>query len=86
MAAMTQLNARVPGELAAAVRASAERAGMSIGDYVTSVLEADQAGASGGQEMREARARLHAAAAYKKWLSDGCPEAKAMSMDEVFGA
>ncbi|MEU8890564.1 hypothetical protein [Streptomyces sp. NPDC048442] len=81
----TQLNARVPEELAVRVRASASRAGMSIGDYVASVLEADQAAASGGQELREARARMHAAAAYRRWMADGQPESGAMSMDEVFG-
>ncbi|MFI0977487.1 hypothetical protein ACH4SP_10710 [Streptomyces sp. NPDC021093] len=83
--ATTQLNARVPEELAAQVRASASRAGMSIGDYVASVLEADQAAAAGSRELREARARMHAAAAYRKWLAAGQPESGAMSMDEVFG-
>ncbi|MFH8572930.1 hypothetical protein [Streptomyces sp. NPDC017993] len=83
--ATTQLNARVPEELAAAVRASASRAGMSLADYVASVLEADQAAASGSPELREARAQMHAAAAYKKWMSDGQPETGAMSMGEVFG-
>ncbi|MGW0562938.1 hypothetical protein ACWDZ4_20520 [Streptomyces sp. NPDC003016] len=83
--ATTQLNARVPEELAAAVRASATRAGMNIGDYVASVLEADQAAAS-SPELREARAQMHAAAAYKKWVSNGRSEDGTMSMGEVFGA
>jgi hypothetical protein len=82
----TQLNTRVPIELADQVRSAAERAGMDIGDYVASVLEADLAAASGSQEMREARARMHAAVAYKRWMSDGQPEQGAMSMGEVFGA
>ncbi|WP_327359669.1 hypothetical protein [Streptomyces sp. NBC_01304] len=83
--ATTQLNARVPEELAAAVRASATRAGMSIGDYVASVLEADQAGAS-SPELRDARARMHAAAAYRKWKANGQSEDGALTMDEVFDA
>ncbi|MEV0487371.1 hypothetical protein AB0I69_43065 [Streptomyces sp. NPDC050508] len=83
--ATTQLNARVPEELADAVRASASRAGMNIGDYVISVLEADQA-ASSNPELHEARARMHAAAAYRKWKANGQPEDGAMTMDEVFGA
>ncbi|MCX5205342.1 hypothetical protein OG897_28275 [Streptomyces sp. NBC_00237] len=83
--ATTQLNARVPEELAARVRASASRAGMNIGEYVASVLEADQAAASGSPELREARARMHAAVAYRKWLADDRSEKDAMSMDEVFG-
>lgn len=83
--AKTQLNSRVPIELADRVRLAAERAGMDIGDYVASVLEADLAAASGSPEMREARARMHAAVAYKKWLGDGRPEQGSMDMDEVFG-
>jgi hypothetical protein len=35
--------------------------------------------------MREARARMHAAVAYRKWLEGGRREDGAMSMDEVFG-
>jgi hypothetical protein len=84
--ATTQLNARVPEELAAQVRDSAQRAGMSLGDYVTEVLAADQAAATGGEELRRARANMHAAAAYKKWLVSGQSEEGAMTMDEVFSA
>jgi hypothetical protein len=84
--ATTQLNARVPEELAEQVRAAAARAGMNIGDYVSEVLAADQAAATGSQELRQARARMHAAAAYKKWMSAGQPEQGAMSMGEAFGA
>ncbi|MFE2101664.1 hypothetical protein [Streptomyces sp. NPDC059468] len=83
--ALTQLNARVPEELAASVRASAQRAGMSVQDYVADVLAADQAAAEGPEEMRQARARMHAAVAYQRWMNSGQSEAGAMSMDEVFG-
>ncbi|MEU7061372.1 toxin-antitoxin system HicB family antitoxin [Streptomyces sp. NPDC046197] len=82
---LTQLNTRVPKELADKVRTAAKRAGMSINDYVTEVLAADQAAAEGPEEMRQARARMHAAVAYKKWLDSGRSEADAMDMDEVFG-
>ncbi|MFD7763574.1 hypothetical protein [Streptomyces microflavus] len=81
----TQLNTRVPEELAAAVRASASRAQMTIGDYVASVLEADQAAVS-SPDLRQARAQMHAAAAYRKWLANGKSEDGAMGMDEVFDA
>ncbi|MBG7704931.1 hypothetical protein HCJ76_44420 [Streptomyces sp. MC1] len=83
--ALTQLNARVPEELAQAVRDSAQRAGMSVQDYVADVLAADQAAADGPEELRRARASMHAAVAYERWLSTGRSEAGAMSMDEVFG-
>ncbi|MGX1886515.1 hypothetical protein [Streptomyces sp. NPDC055287] len=84
--ATTQLNARVPEELAEQVRAAAARAGMSIGDYVSDVLAADQAAASGSPALREARAQMHALAAYKKWKATGQSEEGAMDMSEVFGA
>ncbi|WP_433860159.1 hypothetical protein [Streptomyces kronopolitis] len=84
--AKTQLNARVQPELAEQVRAAASRSGMEISDYIASVLEADLAAASGSADMREARARMHAAVAYKKWKADGQPETGAMEMAEVFGA
>ncbi|MET9528247.1 hypothetical protein [Streptomyces coeruleorubidus] len=83
--AKTQLNARVPEELADEVRSAATKAGMDIGDYITAVLQADLAAASGSPELREARARMHAVAAYNKWNTTGRSEAGAMSMDEVFG-
>ncbi|MER7937926.1 MULTISPECIES: hypothetical protein [unclassified Streptomyces] len=82
--ALTQLNARVPEELAASVRARAQRAGMSVQDYVADVLAADEVAAEGPEEMRRARADMHAAVAYRRWLADGRSEAGAMSMDEVF--
>ncbi|QDN84371.1 hypothetical protein [Streptomyces sp. RLB3-6] len=84
--ALTQLNTRVPEELAGKVRAAAQRRGMSVQDYVADVLEADQAAADGPEEMREARARMHAAVAYRKWLEGGRSEDGAMDMGEVFGA
>ncbi|MGV9703912.1 hypothetical protein [Streptomyces sp. NPDC003483] len=84
--ALTQLNTRVDQELADKVRASAKRRGMSVQDYVADVLEADQAAADGPEEMREARASMHAAVAYKKWLDSGRSEEGAQTMDEVFGA
>jgi hypothetical protein len=84
--AKTQLNARVPEELADEVRSAASRAGMDIGDYVAAVLEADLAAASGSQELRQARANMHAAAAYKKWLASEKSEEGAMGMEEVFNA
>ncbi|MFE1294042.1 MULTISPECIES: hypothetical protein [unclassified Streptomyces] len=84
--AKTQLNARVPEELANEVRSAASKAGMEIGDYIAAVLEADLAAASGGEELRRARANMHAAAAYKKWMAGGQSEEGAMSMGEVFGA
>lgn len=83
--ALTQLNARVPEELAKSVRDSAQRAGMSVQDYVADVLAADQAAAEGSEELRRARASMHAAVAYKRWLGTGQSEAGAMSMGEVFG-
>ncbi|MGW0757162.1 hypothetical protein ACWD1Y_11840 [Streptomyces sp. NPDC002814] len=84
--AKTQLNARVPEELANEVRSAATKAGMDIGEYIAAVLEADLAAASGGEDLRRARASMHAAAAYKKWMAGGQSEDGAMSMDEVFGA
>jgi hypothetical protein len=75
----------VPEELAEQVRAAAARAGMNIGEYVTEVLAADQAAASGGEELRRARAHVHAAAAYKKWLGSGQSKEGSMDMGEVFG-
>ncbi|MFE9500785.1 hypothetical protein [Streptomyces collinus] len=83
--ALTQLNTRVPEELAASVRARAQRAGMSVQDYVADVLAADEEAAEGPEDMRQARARAHAAVAYKRWLGTGRSEAGAMTMDEVFG-
>ncbi|MET7827025.1 hypothetical protein ACFWA4_04905 [Streptomyces sp. NPDC060011] len=84
--ALTQLNTRVDQELADKVRASAQRRGMSVQDYVADVLEADQAAADGPEDLRDARARMHAAVAYRKWKDGGKSEDGAMSMDEVFGA
>ncbi|MEV6020041.1 MULTISPECIES: toxin-antitoxin system HicB family antitoxin [unclassified Streptomyces] len=81
-----QLNTRVDQELADKVRASAQRAGMSLNDYVTGVLEADQAAADGPDDLREARARMHARVAYQKWIASGRPETGSMTMGEVFGA
>lgn len=83
--ALTQLNARVPEELADKVRDSAKRANMSVQDYVADVLAADQAAAEGPEELRQARARMHAVVAYNRWKGEGQSEAGAMSMDEVFG-
>jgi hypothetical protein len=84
--AKTQLNARVPEELAKEVRSAASRAGMDIGDYIAAVLEADLAAASGGEDLRRARASMHAAAAYKRWMATGQSENGVMEMNEVFGA
>ncbi|MET7391722.1 hypothetical protein ACFYPT_42145 [Streptomyces sp. NPDC005529] len=84
--ALTQLNTRVDQELADKVRASAQRRGMSVQDYVADVLEADQAAADGPEDLRDARARMHAAVAYRKWKASGHSEAGTMSMDEVFDA
>ncbi|MGW6259925.1 hypothetical protein [Streptomyces sp. NPDC055085] len=84
--ALTQLNTRVDQELADKVRASAKRRGMSVQDYVADVLEADQAAADGPEDLRDARARMHAVVAYRKWKDGEKSEDGAMSMDEVFGA
>jgi hypothetical protein len=83
--ALTQLNTRVPEELAEQVRKAAQRNGMAVNEYVTRVLTADQVAAEGPEDLRRARASMHAAAAYKQWLNTGQSEAGAMSMDEVFG-
>jgi hypothetical protein len=83
--AKTQLNAQVPQELAAEVRAAAARAGMGLSDYITEVLAADLAAASGSRELREARARMHAMAAYRRWNTAGRSEKGALTMAEVFG-
>lgn len=83
--ALTQLNARVPAEVAASLRARAQRAGMSVQDYLTDVIAADEVGAEGPEELRQARARMHAVVAYKRWKEGGQSEVGAMSMAEVFG-
>ncbi|MGW4440793.1 hypothetical protein ACWELO_34595 [Streptomyces sp. NPDC004596] len=83
--ALTQLNARVPEELADQVRAAAKRQGMSVQEYVADVLAADQAAAEGPEELRRARASMHAAVAYQRWKAGGRSEAGAMDMGEVFG-
>ncbi|GGV20147.1 hypothetical protein GCM10010495_39100 [Kitasatospora herbaricolor] len=75
----------LPEQLESAVRAAAAEAGLSVSDYVTRVLTADQAAAAGSPAERAARADALAAAAYRHWVAGGSSQAGSMSMDEVFG-
>ncbi|WP_035844259.1 hypothetical protein [Kitasatospora azatica] len=74
----------LPTHLEQPVAEAAARAGLSVQEYVARVLTADQAAARGSREERIERAGTLAAAAYQQWVTGGCSEAGAMTLDEVF--
>ncbi|MGB8947102.1 MAG: hypothetical protein WCD21_43750 [Streptomyces sp.] len=79
---MTEVTVSVDERLAAQITESAARHGLSIEEYVTSVLAGTQ---TSDRPDRTERATMLARAAYRRWNAEGRPESDGMSMTQVFG-